>query len=144
MSDNKYLYETTFIANATLEDHQVDAIVARTQDIITKEGGETKAVNRWGRKRLAYPIKKKNNGFYVNVEFEAPGSVVKQLGHVFSLDEHILRFLTVRIDPKALKARELVAPQPAIEVIPVPVEAPIEAVEKVPLFDDEDEEELPA
>ena len=143
MSERKYLYETTFIANATLEDHQVDAIVARTQDIITKEGGETKAVNRWGRKRLAYPIKKKNNGFYVNVEYEAPGSVVKQLGHVFSLDEHILRFLTVRVDPKALKARALAVPQPVAEEIPIPANIPVEAVEKAPLFDDDDEVVLP-
>jgi len=138
MQPRKYLYETTFIVNATLEDHQVEAIITRTQEIIAKEEGETKAVNRWGRKRLAYPVRKKNNGFYVNMEFSALGPVVKQLEHVFSLDEHILRFLTVRVDEKALKARAL-APPIAPEEIPELTGGPVEAAVKVPLFDDDEE-----
>lgn len=143
MQPRKYLYETTFIVNATLEDHQVEAIITRTQEIITKEEGETKAVNRWGRKRLAYPVRKKNNGYYVNMEFDALGTVVKQLEHVFSLDEHILRFLTVRVDEKALKARALAPPPKVAEEIPELAEAPVLPAVKAPLFED-NEEETPA
>ena len=65
----KHLYETTFIVNASLEDTQVEAVLAHVTEVITRNGGEMKAVNKWGRKRLAYTIQKKNNGFYINLEF---------------------------------------------------------------------------
>jgi len=143
MDTKKYLYETTFIANAALEDHQVDALVTRVQELVSREGGEVIAVNRWGRKRLAYTIKKKNNGFYVNVEFSAPGSMVKSLEHMFSLDEHILRFVTFRIDKKALKARELALPKEPVARELTPLEEVPNEVEKVPLFDDDAEEVSP-
>ncbi len=74
MDNTHRLYETTFIVNASLDDPQVDAVVARVQDTITKNGGTIKAVNKWGRKRLSYPINKKTNGFYVNIEFTVAGS----------------------------------------------------------------------
>ncbi len=107
MSGNKYLYETTFIVNASLEDPQIETVASRIQETITKNDGTLKSVDKWGRKRLAYPIKKKNNGFYVNIEFEAPPSIVKQLDHIYSLEEQILRALTIRLGKKALKAREI-------------------------------------
>ena len=131
------LYETTFIINATLEDHQVEAFITRIQETITKESGEIKAVNRWGRKRLAYPIKKKNNGFYVTIEFNAPGSIVKLLEQVYILDEHVMRFLTTRVDEKALKARELAPVLKAVEEVSI-VDEVID-VEKQPLFEDDEE-----
>lgn len=115
MSDKKYLYETTFIVNASLEDPQIETVATRIQEVITKNEGTLKSVDKWGRKRLAYPINKKNNGFYVNIEFEAPPAIVKQLDHIYALEEQILRTLTIRIDKKALKAREL-APAPPVTV----------------------------
>ena len=134
------LYETTFIINATLEDHQVEAFITRVQEAITKESGEIKAVNRWGRKRLAYPIKKKNNGFYVSIEYSGTGVINKHLEQMYLLDEHVIRFLTIRIDEKALKARELAPVVKAVEDIPILDE--VVEVEKAPLF--EDDEEAPA
>ena len=120
MSSNKYLYETTVIINASLEDPQIETVASRVQEVITKNDGTLKSVDRWGRKRLAYPIKKKNNGYYVNIEFEAPPAIVKQLDHVYALEEQILRTLTIRIDKKALKARALAPP-----IAPVAPEAPV-------------------
>ena len=134
------LYETTFIINATLEDHQVEAFITRVQEAITKESGEIKAVNRWGRKRLAYPIKKKNNGFYVSIEYGGTGVINKHLEQMYLLDEHVIRFLTIRIDEKALKARELAPVVKAVEDIPILEE--VVDVAKAPLF--EDDEEAPA
>ena len=71
----------------------------------TKNGGTIKAVNKWGRKRLAYAINKRTNGFYVNVEFEAPGTVLAHLERAYQLDEMVLRNLTIVLDRKALAAR---------------------------------------
>ena len=138
MNKPKRLYETTFIINASIEDPQIEALITHVQEIILGNGGEIKAVNRWGRKRLAYPIQKKNNGYYVNVEFADIGTVMPPLEHLFLLDENILRFLTIQLDDKAIKARrqiETIAPP-----IQEPSPSPPESSDREPLFTDEPED----
>ncbi len=128
MDKPKRLYETSFIVNASLDDTQIDAVIGRVQDTITKNGGTINAVNKWGRKRLAYQINKKTNGFYVNIEFNAPGTLLSLLERSYQLDEMILRYLTVAFNTKALKARAAAPPAP-----PTPPEQP--AVQpREPLF----------
>jgi small subunit ribosomal protein S6 len=136
MTNSKRLYETTFIINASIEDSQIEALNAHVQEIITGNGGEIRAVNRWGRKRLAYPIQKKNNGYYVNVEFSDIGTVIPRLEHMFLLDENILRFLTIQLDKKAIKARQQA---PIVKPIQEAPPLPPEPAEREPLFTDEPE-----
>ncbi len=139
MNKTRRLYETTFIINASIEDPQIEALITHAQETITGNGGEIKAVNRWGRKRLAYPIQKKNNGYYVNIEFTDIGTVVARLEHLFLLDENILRFLTIQLDEKAIQAhRQAIAVIPNLEV----VVAPVETVEREPLFADDAVEDI--
>jgi small subunit ribosomal protein S6 len=105
MSNATQQYETTFIVNASLDDIQVDGVISRVQETVGKNGGTISSLNKWGRKRLAYPINKRTNGFYVNIEFEAPGTLLAPLERSFQLDEMILRHLTVVLDKKAIAAR---------------------------------------
>jgi small subunit ribosomal protein S6 len=129
MPQVKRPYETTFIVNASLEDLQIDAVINHVQEIITRHGGEIIALNKWGRKRLAYTIKKKNNGFYVNIEFSAIGTVISQLERAFLLDENILRFLTIQQERRG----------PA--VVTVPAEAVEQAAPvRTPIFTDDGSE----
>ena len=99
------LYETAFIVNASLDDPVIDGIIDKVKDVIVKNGGEIIDIAKWGRKRFAFPIKKKNNGFYVVCEFKAHGPLPAKLEHHYLLDENILRFLTIALDKKALKSR---------------------------------------
>jgi small subunit ribosomal protein S6 len=115
-------YETTFIVNATLEDTQVDVIIEKVKELITKNGGQILAAEKWGRKRLTYTIRKKNNGFYMFFEFKAPGDAIAKLERHYQLDEQILRYLTVKLDKKALKAK--VAKLAAAAALAVAVEEP--------------------
>jgi small subunit ribosomal protein S6 len=115
-------YETTFIVNATLEDTQVDVITEKVKELITKNGGQILAAEKWGRKRLTYTIRKKNNGFYMFFEFKAPGDAIAKLERHYQLDEQILRYLTVKLDKKALKAK--VAKLAAAAALAVAVEEP--------------------
>jgi small subunit ribosomal protein S6 len=133
MDTRKRTYETTFIINASLEDTQVDAVIGRVQDTITKNGGAIKALDKWGRKRLAYPIRKKTNGFYVNIEFEAPSTLLSQLERSYQLDEMILRYLTIQLDSKAVAAH---AAGPAGTT---KTETPPPAPAREPLFGDLEE-----
>ena len=140
MDKTKRLYETTLIVNASLDDSQVDSVIARVQDTITKNGGTVTALNKWGRKRLAYAINKKTNGFYVNIEFEAPGTVQALLERSYQLDEMVLRYLTIHLDAKALAAKAagaVIAP-PAEAPPPVPAR-PVNGTRE-PLFDTKDDQ----
>jgi small subunit ribosomal protein S6 len=105
MAQKQKIYEITFIVNAGLDDPQISAVVDKVRDLIIKNGGEVMELAKWGRKRFAYPIKKKNNGFYVVCEFKGPGELVARLERHFTLDENIIRFLVIALDKKALEAR---------------------------------------
>ena len=129
----KRTYETTFIVNASLDDAQTESVINRVQDTITKGGGTISSFNKWGRKRLSYPINKKTTGFYVNMEFVAPGTAIASLKRTFQLDEMILRQLTIIVDPKVLKARKASA---EAEAAPEPTPVPA----REPLFSDQTEE----
>jgi small subunit ribosomal protein S6 len=119
MPDTRRVYETTFIVSASLDDHQIDGVIEKVRDLITKNGGEIRELVKWGRKRFSYTIKKKNNGFYVVIEFMAPGDLIAKLERHYFLDESILRYITLVLDKRALKARTaaalLAAEQPAAE-----------------------------
>lgn len=133
--EQKRLYETTFIINASLDDPQIEQTITRVQEFITTNGGQVTSLNKWGRKRLAYPIRKKNNGFYVVIEFSASGNLVAQLERTYQLDEAIIRYLTVQLDKNALKAR--VSPPPQTTTATAPPD-------REPLFaNDEVSEETP-
>ncbi len=132
MNQKHQIYETTAIVNASLDDAQIESTIARVQETITKNGGTITALNKWGRKRLAYPIHKKTNGYYVHIEFEGPPSSIGVLERAYSLDELILRHLTIKLSKNALKARAATLVKAAQE----PAEEAPAASAREPLFTD--------
>ncbi len=100
-------YESTYILNAALEDAEVEAIVKRVTDFVTEHGGSIMEINQWGRRRLAYPIAKKYNGFYVYMAFEADASLIPQFERFFTLDENVIRHLTMQLDLKLRDFRKV-------------------------------------
>src|SRR5438094_868238 len=89
-----------------LEDEPITQIVDRTTEFITRNGGTIKSTDHWGRRRLAYAINKKNNGYYVQYGIEGPGDLVAQLERYFHLEEQIIRHLILQLDESDLKNRE--------------------------------------
>ncbi len=101
----KKFYETTFIVNAGLDDTQIDTLIKQVEDTIVKNAGTIVSVDRIGRKRLAYPIAKKHNGFYACIEFEAEGKAIDRVERFLKLDENVMRYLTINLDAKELAAK---------------------------------------
>jgi small subunit ribosomal protein S6 len=133
MAATTKLYESTFIVNAGLDDPQVDAVIEKAKEAVAKNGGELTDLVKWGRKRFTYPIRKKNNGYYAVFEFKGPSDVVAKLERHYQLDENVLRYITIDVDPKTTKGR--IKPseylkQPVVE--PVTPVAPVAVVEPVP------------
>lgn len=124
--DKHKTYESTVIINASLDDGQVEAILTRISETITRGGGNITALNKWGRKRLAYTINKKTNGYYVNFEFTAPSELIATLERSYQLDEMVLRYLTIVLDAKAIEAKKAQpVAAPLAEVAAVPTREPL-------------------
>jgi small subunit ribosomal protein S6 len=141
MPQKQKIYETTFIVNAGLDDPQIDAVIDKVKELITKHDGEIMELAKWGRKRFAYPIKKKNNGFYVLCEFKSGGEIIPRLERHFQLDENIIRFLIIAMDKKSLQARisasdlmKQLTPAPAPSTGVSPKSDILDDIEEVPVI----------
>ena len=88
-------YEETVIIDGSLENEQIDTEVKKIEDLVQAHGGKNLDINRWGRKKLAYPIRKKDQGYYIVVTFEADGSSIVGLERELELNEAILRYLSI-------------------------------------------------
>lgn len=97
-------YESVVLINAALEDEQIEATISRILEVITTNGGEIVEVDKWGRKRLAYPIKKAKSGYYLVLRFKAPTQLITTLERNYRLDENIIRYITIALDKFALEA----------------------------------------
>lgn len=85
-----------FILDPDAEDQQVEAVVERITGILSERGGEVTAVDRWGRRKLAYEIQRKSEGFYVLVSFRAESPALKEMDRVLSLADEVIRFKIVK------------------------------------------------
>lgn len=100
------VYESAVIINAALDDEQIESIISRIKDTIVNNGGEIRELENWGRKRLAYMVKKSKIGYYAIFRFNAPSTIVSKLERFYQLDEQILRYLTITLDNDALEHLE--------------------------------------
>lgn len=100
------VYETTFIVNAALEDPDIDGVISKVTGYIENHGGEISQTDKWGRRRLAYPINKKFNGYYVHIVFDASPGTIPILERFLVLEDTILRHLTVKLPQKLIDFRE--------------------------------------
>ena len=89
-----------------LSEDQVKEAVKKYKDLIAKLGGKVVHEEKWGLKKLAYPIQKKSTGFYHLLEFELEGAGIKPYEIAFKRDERILRFLTVKLEKHSLEYAE--------------------------------------
>lgn len=92
-------YELMFIVESTLEDAVKEQTIDTVKGIIAENGEITKA-DIWGMRKLAYPIQKKNEGYYAVVEFKANGDFPKELDRRLKISDNIIRHLIVNKDDK--------------------------------------------
>jgi len=89
-------YETVYILDSTLEEPAINEKLERFHALITTGGkGTVTNVAHWGKRTLAYPLNKRDSGYYVVVQFEAQGEVLPEFERAVKLDESVLRFMVV-------------------------------------------------
>jgi small subunit ribosomal protein S6 len=101
-------YEVMVILDAGLEEEQIRGVLDRTAKLITEQGGTPGRVDRWGKRRLAYEINKRSEGFYVVLEAKAEPAVMSEVDRMLRLSDDVMRHKVVRIpDEVAAKPRPL-------------------------------------
>jgi len=109
-------YEVIFILDPALGDDGVEA-AATAKAVLAKAGGEVVEIQKWGKKRLAYDIKKRREGHYVYFRAQAPGKAVAELERHLKIAEPVLKFITVLVQAPRRKAIKASAPAP-VEAAP--------------------------
>ena len=92
-------YEVMIIINPTLEDAKKDAVVENFQNIIAADGAVEK-VDVWGVKKLAYPIEKKEEGYYVVIDFTASPALPYELNRKLKINDNVMRHIIINKDEK--------------------------------------------
>jgi len=106
------LYETTVVIDSMLKPDDIKNLRDRITNFISNNGGEIVKVEDWGKRRLAYEIKKKQYGFYVYIRFSAPPPFLRLIEKEYRLNESLLRYLTVKLDKRALQREEMERQKP--------------------------------
>ena len=113
-------YETMFILNPELGEEEVQSVMQKFSGIIAAQGGEQLLLEDWGRRRLAYKIKKFTTGHYVLLDFAGQPKTLAELERNLKIDDRIIRFLSVktgeRVDVQAVRAALAAKAKPRPEV----------------------------
>lgn len=89
------LYEVVYILDPALDESAVTAKLEKFHALAVANGGEVSAVDHWGNRQLAYPIKRHQSGYYVVAQFTASGEALPEFERLLRLDEEVLRYLLV-------------------------------------------------
>ena len=99
---SKKHYETYIIVDGNFEDAAIEEIITKYDAFLKKNEAEIKLTDKIGRRKLAYAIQSKQNGYYICFEFIADPTVIAKLERAYKLDDNIMRYLTVTLDKKTL------------------------------------------
>jgi small subunit ribosomal protein S6 len=92
-------YEGMLIVIPELDEEQVENTISRFQTIIERTGGEVRDVNHWGRRKLAYEIDHRTDGFYTVMEFTAGERTLVELKRILRVSDDVLRHMVVKLPP---------------------------------------------
>jgi small subunit ribosomal protein S6 len=116
------IYENIIIMNAAISDEEAEAAVTKIKDLVTGQGGEVLKVDVWGRRKLAYEIKKQKKGLYVLLIYKTPAATVKKLEDFYKVFDVVLKYMVVKLEKK--QVQELEKSEPVAET---PAEQKVEA-----------------
>ena len=129
-------YEVMFIVRPDVEEADLDKLIEGFSNNITTGGGEIKSVEKMGRRRLAYTVRKFNDGFYVLLTILAEGKLITEIERRLRVSEQVIKFITVRMDEEEKRLAKVKAirdtkvkrsAQPVHHAAPAAVAAPAEA-----------------
>jgi small subunit ribosomal protein S6 len=109
MDTQKRSYEIMFIVRPDADEEALDKLIEGFSKNITDGGGEIRSTEKMGRRRLAYTVRKFNDGFYVLLTIVAMGELIKEVERRLRVSEPVIKFLTVRIDEEEKRLAKIKA-----------------------------------
>lgn len=100
-------YEVMFILKSDLPEEETERIVSQMEAVVTSTGGSLNKVDKMGRRRLAYPLGKYHDGYYVLFALECESSTLQELERRLKVADSVLRHLTVRVDEERKRLEKL-------------------------------------
>ena len=100
------IYENVVILNAAISDEEAETAISKIKDVITGQGGEVLKVDVWGRRKLAYEIKKQKKGFYVLLVYKTPSATVRKLEEFYKVYDAVLKYMVLKLGTKQVQAFE--------------------------------------
>ena len=123
-------YEVMFIVRPDMEEADVDKLIAGLEQTITHGGGSVKSTEKLGRRKLAYQVRKFNEGNYILMTIDADGPLVHELERRLRVSEPVIKFITVRMDEEEKRLAKVKALRDSkVKRSAQPVPAPVEAAE---------------
>lgn len=123
-------YETGYILSPALSEEETTQFIQQMADIVAQKKGRMVRQDVWGKRRLAYPIKRHQEGVFVFFTYEGPGDVSTELERRFKQTDAVIRFMTVLKDPRDLVRRKKKRRAEEAAPAPSPAPAPAEAKEE--------------
>ncbi|MBN1570510.1 MAG: 30S ribosomal protein S6 [Acidobacteria bacterium] len=102
-------YEVVFVAAPTLTSEELDSFISHAQSVVESKNGKVVKVDNWGKKSLAYKIKRFREGYYVVLSIEGDGSAIAELERRFRVTDYIIRFISVRVDEDLKRSEKIKA-----------------------------------
>ncbi len=118
-------YEVMYVIDPTLDDGARVELINRFSELVKKNGGEVDRVDEWGKRRLAYAINYKTEGYYVLMYIKAPSSLPQELESNLQIADSVLRYLVIRYEgalPAKREPQKVFAPREAVDAAPAVVE----------------------
>jgi len=98
------IYENIVILNASLSDEEIETASGKIKDLITNSSGEILKTDVWGRRKLAYEIKKQKKGFYLLLVFKSPSAAIKKLEGYYKVFDPVVKYMVIKLEKKQAEA----------------------------------------
>src|SRR5579863_147311 len=99
-------YELVFIVRTDTPEEEIGKLITQMEGVVTSLGGKVETVDKMGRRRLAYRVKRQREGFYVRFVIDGGGDVIKEFERRLKVTDAVIKYLTVRIDEELKRAEK--------------------------------------
>ncbi len=120
-------YELMFIVRPDMVEEEQDKLISTLSTVVTSSGGTVKSVEKMGKRRLAYVVRRFHDGLYILLTVEGSGGLIAELERRLRVTEPVIKFLTVRIDEEQKRLDKLKAIRDARRKAPAAATAPAQA-----------------
>ncbi len=102
------LYESIFIVRPNLTDEETEKVVEKVKGVLVRTGASDVKQENWGKKRLAYEVRRERKGTFIYLNFNSPGETVAELERSYRIEDAVIKFMTIKLN-------EVGAPPPATD-----------------------------